>query len=344
MSGQKIVTYRDIAAEAGVDRSTVSLALRGHPRIPPATRERIQAIAQKMGYRPDPMLSYIAASRWNRERARQPAIAYLGVHRRPEKSGTPPDHYLEGIQRRAKALGYIVDCLHPAEFADGRQLAQILEARGIRGVIVGQTNVDARKPDLDWKRFCVVQVGLLCRTEVLTMVCADLRAAIRMAVEEAGRLGFKRPAICYFAHPDYESDRIVIEAAFGIQRERGGPSAFPVFVGYSANSGEYSEKAVQWLNRIRPDVVLGNHRQTARWLTVRGFRIPGNFEFISLVGGGDHPVTEFPGVDLDFNAMGENAVNQLDLKLRSHEYGQPRVATTILTKPVWRVPADEPRR
>jgi DNA-binding LacI/PurR family transcriptional regulator len=42
----------DIAQESGVSISTVSLVLRDKPGIPPETRQRVQKIAQQLGYRP----------------------------------------------------------------------------------------------------------------------------------------------------------------------------------------------------------------------------------------------------------------------------------------------------
>jgi DNA-binding LacI/PurR family transcriptional regulator len=49
------VTITDIAKKASVHRSTVSLALRGDPRISEATRSRIQAAARQLGYLPNLM-------------------------------------------------------------------------------------------------------------------------------------------------------------------------------------------------------------------------------------------------------------------------------------------------
>src|SRR4051812_21699814 len=54
-------TIKDIAAKAGVAVSTVSYALRNHPSIPPATCRRIQAVGEKLGYRPDPQISALMA-------------------------------------------------------------------------------------------------------------------------------------------------------------------------------------------------------------------------------------------------------------------------------------------
>ncbi len=47
------VSINTIAAEVGVSRNTVSLALRGDPRVVPATRDRVVAAAQKLNYRPN---------------------------------------------------------------------------------------------------------------------------------------------------------------------------------------------------------------------------------------------------------------------------------------------------
>jgi len=68
------VTQADIARRAKVTQTTVSLAMRRHPSISQATRERIASLAKKMGYVPDPMLASLVAYR----RAQRPA-SFQGV-------------------------------------------------------------------------------------------------------------------------------------------------------------------------------------------------------------------------------------------------------------------------
>lgn len=50
---KKRATIRDIAHAAGVTHGTVSRALHGDARVRPATKQRVQAIAQSLGYRPN---------------------------------------------------------------------------------------------------------------------------------------------------------------------------------------------------------------------------------------------------------------------------------------------------
>eukprot|EP01035_Chromulina_nebulosa_P029894 gene29894-39673_t len=57
------VTMKSIAAQAGVTQATVSMCLANNPRIPAATRERIQALAKKLGYQPNPYVSTLMRSR-----------------------------------------------------------------------------------------------------------------------------------------------------------------------------------------------------------------------------------------------------------------------------------------
>ena len=56
------VTIRDVAHEAGVSVATVSRALRNLPSVAPATREKVQAVADRMEYVPDPYASRLGST------------------------------------------------------------------------------------------------------------------------------------------------------------------------------------------------------------------------------------------------------------------------------------------
>ena len=93
------VTLQDIAAHCGVDRSTVSLALRGQGRISPATVERITRAAEELGYDPA-----------HHETARRMVMQRLGK----------------------ETLNQVIGLLYPADYLEMNFYTAIL--RGMTGV------------------------------------------------------------------------------------------------------------------------------------------------------------------------------------------------------------------
>lgn len=59
----KRTTIKDVARLAGVDVSTVSRAMRDHPRISEATRRRVVAVARELDYRPNAAARAMVTSR-----------------------------------------------------------------------------------------------------------------------------------------------------------------------------------------------------------------------------------------------------------------------------------------
>src|ERR1044072_3740665 len=103
------VTIRDIAAKAGVHFTTVGLALRNSPRISPETRQKVQAVADRLGYQPDPMLSALNAYRQTKRRPTlQAAIAW--INNWPDRKALLRNadffEYHKGAIERARELGY----------------------------------------------------------------------------------------------------------------------------------------------------------------------------------------------------------------------------------------------
>lgn len=101
----KPVPLRVIAAQANVTRMTVSLALRGHPSIPPRTRKRITDIAQKLGYQPNPEMSGLMARLRTVTRTRNEVTLALVTDLSWERFPTYRD-YFDGAKRQAEQLGY----------------------------------------------------------------------------------------------------------------------------------------------------------------------------------------------------------------------------------------------
>ncbi|MEX1093581.1 MAG: LacI family DNA-binding transcriptional regulator [Acidimicrobiia bacterium] len=64
MDERKVVvaTIRDVAEAAGVSIATVSRALRGLPSVAPSTRSRVEEVARRLSYVPDPYASRLSSS------------------------------------------------------------------------------------------------------------------------------------------------------------------------------------------------------------------------------------------------------------------------------------------
>jgi LacI family transcriptional regulator len=131
-----------VAERAGVSKNTVSLALRGSPRIPVETRERVEAAAKALGYQRNAAVGVLMAELRRSGSARfEATLALLNANEDPEafrKHPTVPV-YVAGARKRAAELGYGLDefWLHDPDIS-GKRLASILKARGIRGSLCRQ--------------------------------------------------------------------------------------------------------------------------------------------------------------------------------------------------------------
>ncbi|MFE2553535.1 LacI family DNA-binding transcriptional regulator [Streptomyces sp. NPDC059355] len=100
----RTVTLLDVAHAAGVSKSTVSDALQGSGRVAETTRDRVRAIAEELGYRPNS-----AAQRLRRART-----GAIGLHL--PRTATRLDYYMTlafGAVERAQEEGLDVVLLAP---------------------------------------------------------------------------------------------------------------------------------------------------------------------------------------------------------------------------------------
>ena len=92
-------TIRDVAGAAGVSVGTASHALNGTGRVAAATRERVAAVADRLGYRPDPRARALRSARTTTLGLVLPIDP--GAHRSGEFLGA--DFYLELAGAAAQA-------------------------------------------------------------------------------------------------------------------------------------------------------------------------------------------------------------------------------------------------
>jgi LacI family transcriptional regulator len=125
------ITSRDIAREAGVSQPTVSRALRGDPRVAPATAALVQATARRLGYVPD-----AAAQSLITRRTGTAAIVVADI--------TNPFYpeLVEALHDDLGRAGYRTVLLN--ERTDARGVDTLMRAGVVDGAIVATATLDDR--------------------------------------------------------------------------------------------------------------------------------------------------------------------------------------------------------
>lgn len=192
-------TIRDVARAAGVGASTVSLALRNDPRLRPAMREHVQKVAQQIGYFPNATLANLMAHlRAGRTARFEATLGFIIASEDPIilREFSTFREWVRGATERARELGYGMDPFWLYEPGiTAKRLAEILRARGIRGLIVAGMQNDGTLPasHLDfWNSFTSVVIGMRPKSPSLHFTSNDQFLTGRQATEELLKLDYKR--------------------------------------------------------------------------------------------------------------------------------------------------------
>lgn len=341
---QPRVTIRDIAKKARVHFTTVSMALRNHPRIPEATRERIRQIADAMGYKPDAMLSALSDYRKTlRPRRHQATLAWINNHPVRERLLAIPLYrqYYEGAFERAARLGFKLEEFWLREPGMTRsRLAAIFRARGIRGVLVAPLPGAGMEIDLlPWDEIAAVTFGFSLRSPRLNRVASNQYHAMRTILGEVRKLGYRRIGFIIGRDFDQRCDGNW-QAAFWVDYHAQAP-ADRVEPFWHASDEIDEDKVAAWLREQRPDVLVptgGHVLATVRHL---GYRIP---EDIGLVHHNIPPGETFlAGMDENGLRTGAIAAEMLIAMVNRQEWGVPAMPQQWLIDGTW-VPGQTLRR
>jgi DNA-binding LacI/PurR family transcriptional regulator len=188
-------TQADLAKALGLTQATVSLALRGDPRITEARRKQIQEAALEMGYRPNPTAVTLAHFKRNStQKPVQAALAWLNFYSDPKslRSLGEFERYWRGANATAEKFGYHLDDF-PCARTPMHRLESVLTARGISGILLpphGQIRPDWS--DFHWRQFSVVRFGRSIQNPAAHVVTADQVANMMLAFDETRKRGYER--------------------------------------------------------------------------------------------------------------------------------------------------------
>lgn len=326
------VTLAQIAAKAGVHVTTVSLALRNSPRLPEATRERIRALADELGYVPDPMLQALVAYRGNSVARRSPpTIAYVTNWntRFGWRDVTAHPNFHAGAQARAKELGYNLEHFWMREpgLTHGR-LSRILDTRGINGVIIAShvREIDEAL-EFDWARFSAVKIDYFPHEPQLPVVTNDQLQIIRLAMQKAIAAGYRRIGFVMDEGWDITVDHLY-QAGFLWEQQTLDPAdRIPPYLIPN------KEPLADWIRRHQPDAIIGKTDFVAEPLKEMGLRVPRDIAFVDIFL--EDTSGKTAGVVQNHDEVGRLAVELLAGQLQQNKYGIPNIPTTTYVEGTW---------
>lgn len=328
-------TLRTIAAAAGVSAMTVSRALHRHRSIPGSTARRIRALAQRLGYRPNPLISALMAHL--RRTGPSPAsnaqtLAFLASSPLPMSWRDFPGSrsFYEGAAERCEELGYRLDVFELA-WDHGRlrgHPAPVLWARGIQGLIVGPFPGPHPRMVFPWHRFSAAALGYTLGSPRLHRACNHHFATMRLAFQRVLSLGYQRPGLALHFESDERVEHTWLGAFASCQHFLPPSSRVPPFLPRS-----WSEEGFHaWLGAHRPDVVLSSHTDIPVLLRRAGFKVPRDLGFANL---DLYEEGKQSGIRQNSRQVGAAAVDIVARQLLNNERGIPRHPQVLMTEGEW---------
>jgi LacI family transcriptional regulator len=327
-------SYRDIADKADVSLMTVSLALRNSPRISPATRGRVRRIADELGYTSDPkiadMMNYLRERRGVKN---QPVLALINAREAPLSRLRAPHAVAiaHSASAAAERQGYRLEefWLGAAGMTE-RRLSNILEARGIRGVLLLPLPPGRSSLDLNWIRFAAVSTCYLSHGIGLHQISTQRQQYIELALSELRARGYRRIGLAIDEDMDVRSHHQTLAHYLWDQSRL--PPAQRVRELYARTLNR--ELLRNWLSEQRPEVVVSPRNHVHPLLVELGFSIPRSIGFVSLAASA-RDVPNLSGVDEHPERVGKAAVDFLAAQLQRGEFGVPEVRQYVLVEGGW---------
>ncbi len=326
---------QQIANAAGVSKSAVSLALRNDPRIPEATRLRIQKCAEDLGYRRNPIVDSLMMQL---RAGRQPTFqANLGLINCSPVKDLASNHTFrrlrEGVLNRAEQLGYGIEefWLQQPDMRPER-LKQIVEARGIRGLIlIAALDSDTIHEIYEkfWYKFACAVIGVTHLKNQLNCSSNDQYLTTRRATEKVLELGYKRPLMVVPASDDLLLDEKFSAGFYSISRHLPKKDQLDVI---SLDLSDL-DAAVHAIQKQKPDVVLTNKVELHAALVAAGIKVPQDLGVVHI--DWHDAIDHLAGMRQNNRIVGRAGVDLVVGQLQKNEYGAQDFPQVVQIESVW---------
>lgn len=321
------ISLADIARRANFHITTVSLALRDSPRLPAATKAKIQELAREMGYQPDPMLSALTAYRRNAKvKQAQGTLAWITGTR---EIAFP--HYHAGAIERCEELGYKLDHFALRETGPAR-LSKVLRARNIQGLLLAPQMRNRAHLNLAWDEFSAVTFGFtLARPQLHVVTNAQYRST-RMGMRALRSRGYRRIGFVTTYNTEERTDQN-FSAGYMIEQGRFKVSEqIPMLILKDYTAAEQIRDFKAWYRKYKPDAILDHYNQISLYMRELGI----SYEECALATvARSNDETEVAGVNQNDLIIGRTAVDFVVGMIHRNERGIPEIPLRILVQGTW---------
>jgi len=334
MSRIQKVSVRDIAKQTGFSPMTVSRALRNSEKVNPKTKSLIRMLADKLGYRKNPLVSANMAG----IRARK-GITYqatIGIISETPSGGewVGNQKLIEAAVGECEAMGFKPDLFDLAkpEIANG-DLNRVLRSRGILGLIQAPMVRGTEYLPLDFSGFAIVACNSGSLPQKFHRVCPDHYGNMDMLLKRICERGYKRIGLMIAKDLDVFLNHLSSSRFLAFQQTERIPK-LPIFMPLGRE--DYRPDSFRkWYDKHRPEIVITTCETIFRnhFFEDAGLRIP---EDLAVVKANINRSRKYlSGISEESAEVGSTAVHTLGQLLFQNERGIPAKPMSILIPGKW---------
>ncbi|MBI5382597.1 MAG: LacI family DNA-binding transcriptional regulator [Opitutae bacterium] len=334
------VTLKDVAREAGVHVSTAWRALSNETYVSAEKRQRIRAIADRLGYTPDPMLSALSSyRRKQRPPAYRSTLAWINNFpvrgdclALPHIAG-----FFEGARTYAESMGFRLEEFWLRERGmTPKRAREVLLARNIRGLLFAPQALANTQLALDLSSFACVSIGYSLAEPRLHVAVNDQHASTLLCLRRLLQLGHRRIGMASASDTlkrtvhHFESPFHVFQNAL-LTTQR-----VPLFLiegrDEPANKAQWQERFGKWFRTHRPEAIITTFSETIPWLNELGLKVPDDVSVATL---SRMQQPGWAGIDQQERIIGARAVELLISIFQAGERGVPDTPLRMLVEGKW---------
>ncbi len=321
---KKRILLKDVAEAAGYGRSTVSMALRDHPKIPAKTRETIKQVAAKLGYEKDPMLSSLSAYRDGQrsQSSWQGSLAALVLDASWPWNAIPLwENVYQAMKHCSRNLGYELTeyCVDTPNLSL-KEHQERLQAQGITGLILPPIE-SFPYAELDWDLFSVIGFGFDSNRNFDAVATDNARATLG-CIDQCIHAGYRRIGMI-LPEGMFQPRHYREIGCFLFAREMQ-PDLELCFMNQDTNS---ASSRTRWIEEHRIEAVIGYSTGSDR--DFEQMQLP--FLSINVV----EPDSPISGYYHSPEELGATLIHQLHALISRGSTGIPELQTSIIVAGTW---------